>query len=170
MLAAAGPEARSRSRCDSFSTLSRAICCHMLSVLLFRLSPLADLRVLHIGSQLALESRSCIGVDAANPMQCVIHLFKHLILKYLAPRIFLYKYIIFSQLRIWLPGSAAGRLCEYRLIEPACSCSESVLIEPVAHFHFCSSKLGFTRGIDGLVAPSLAACDSLFEPPAAPAY
>ena len=86
----------------------------------------------------------------------------------MAPRIFLYKYIIFSQLRIWLPGSAAGRLCEYRLIEPACSCSESVLIEPVAHFHFCSSKLGFTRGIDGLVAPSLAACDSLFEPPAAP--
>ena len=82
----------------------------------------------------------------------------------MAPRIFLYKYIIFSQLRIWLPGSAAGRLCEYRLIEPACSCSESVLIEPVAHFHFCSSKLGFTRGIDGLVAPSLAACDSLFGP------
>ena len=27
------------------------------------------------------------------------------------------------------------------------------------HFHSCSNKLGFTRGIDGLVAPSLAACD-----------
>ena len=82
----------------------------------------------------------------------------------MAPRIFLYEYIIFPHLSIWLPGSAAGRLCEYRLIEPACSCSESVLIEPVAHFHSCSCRLGFTRGIDGLVAPSLAACDSLFEP------
>ena len=52
--------------------------------------------------------------------------FKHLIvIKHLAPRIFLYEYIIFSHLSIWLPDSscacAAGRPCEYHLIEPACS-------------------------------------------------
>ena len=46
----------------------------------------------------------------------------------MAPRIFRYEYFILSHLSIWLPGSTAGRLCEYRLIEPACSCIWSVCV------------------------------------------
>ena len=55
-------------------------------------------------------------------------------------------------------------MCWCPIIKLAYSCLWIVGVPREPHFHSYSSRLGSTKGIDGLVAPSLAACASLFEP------